>query len=47
LAIVRAIAEAHHGRVDVESEGGEGSTFTITIPVDQPLPVRDENGEAG
>jgi signal transduction histidine kinase len=36
LAIVRAIAEAHHGRVEVDSRPGEGSTFTITIPADQP-----------
>jgi two-component system OmpR family sensor kinase len=36
LAIVRAIAEAHHGRVEVNSLPGEGSTFTITIPADQP-----------
>ena len=36
LAIVRAIAEAHHGRVEVDSSPGEGSMFTITIPADQP-----------
>jgi len=36
LAIVRAIAEAHQGRVDVQSRQGEGSTFTISIPADQP-----------
>jgi two-component system OmpR family sensor kinase len=37
LAIVRAIAEAHHGRVEVQSTAGKGSTFTITIPADQPI----------
>jgi signal transduction histidine kinase len=42
LAIVRAIAEAHHGRVEVESVPGEGSTFTIVVPVDQPLPEEVE-----
>jgi two-component system OmpR family sensor kinase len=36
LAIVRAIAEAHHGRVEVESHPGEGATFTMVIPPDQP-----------
>ena len=36
LAIVRAIAEAHHGRVDVQSRPGQGSTFTVSIPADQP-----------
>ena len=34
LAIVRAIAEAHHGRVDLRSTPGHGSTFTLVIPVD-------------
>jgi signal transduction histidine kinase len=33
LAIVRAIAEAHGGRLLVESEPGSGSTFTIALPV--------------
>ncbi|WP_150250936.1 sensor histidine kinase [Nocardiopsis deserti] len=32
LAIVRAIAEAHHGRVDLRSAPGVGSTFTLVIP---------------
>jgi signal transduction histidine kinase len=36
LAIVRAIAEAHHGRVELESAPGLGSRFTIVVPVDQP-----------
>jgi signal transduction histidine kinase len=32
LAIVRAIATAHGGRVELDSRFGEGSTFTIVIP---------------
>jgi two-component system OmpR family sensor kinase len=36
LAIVRTIAEAHHGRVELDSRPGAGSTFTIVIPLDQP-----------
>lgn len=35
LPIVKAIAEAHGGRVVLESEVGRGATFTIVIPVDQ------------
>ena len=32
LAIVRAIAEGHRGRVDLRSAPGAGSTFTLVIP---------------
>jgi signal transduction histidine kinase len=33
LAITKAIVEAHGGRVGAESTEGEGSTFTITLPL--------------
>jgi signal transduction histidine kinase len=33
LALVRHIAEAHGGDVSVESTPGEGSTFTVSIPI--------------
>ena len=33
LSIVKHIAEAHGGRVDVQSTLGEGTAFTIVIPV--------------
>ena len=32
LAIVRSIAEAHHGTAWVRSSEGEGATFGLTIP---------------
>lgn len=32
LSIVATIAERHHGRVDVSSRVGEGTTFTVTLP---------------
>jgi two-component system, OmpR family, sensor kinase len=35
LPIVQVIAEAHGGRVELESATGRGATFTIVIPVDQ------------
>ncbi len=33
LAIVKTIVESHEGRVDVRSAAGEGTTFTITLPL--------------
>jgi signal transduction histidine kinase len=32
LSLVRAIAEAHGGRVDVQSRVNEGSVFTVVLP---------------
>jgi signal transduction histidine kinase len=32
LSLVKAIVEAHHGRVDVASEPGQGSTFSVYLP---------------
>jgi PAS domain S-box-containing protein len=43
LAICRRIIEAHGGRISVESIVGEGTTFTVTTPV-EPKPVK-EGGE--
>ena len=37
LSIVKAIAEAHYGRVDLQSTPGSGTTFTLVIPVDNPV----------
>ena len=37
LSIVRSIAEAHGGRIDVESNPGKGSTFTVLLPVNPSL----------
>jgi signal transduction histidine kinase len=33
LTIVRQIVEDHHGKVTVKSKSGEGSTFTILLPI--------------
>jgi PAS domain S-box-containing protein len=43
LAICRRIIEAHQGKISVESIVGEGTTFTITIPIE--LRTRVEGGE--
>jgi signal transduction histidine kinase len=34
LAIVKEIAEAHGGKVAVESTPGQGTCFTVTLPAD-------------
>lgn len=42
LTIVRSIARAHGGTVDLESELGVGSTFTIVLPLHTPVPPPDD-----
>ena len=37
LSLVKAIVEAHGGRVDVESEHGNGSTFSVSLPLADPV----------
>jgi signal transduction histidine kinase len=32
LSLVKAVVEAHHGTVSVESEPGRGSVFAVTLP---------------
>jgi signal transduction histidine kinase len=39
LAIVRAITQAHGGRVELLSRLGGDSTFTLVIPLDPPQEV--------
>jgi two-component system cell cycle sensor histidine kinase/response regulator CckA len=44
LASVYGIAKSHGGYIDVESEEGQGTTFTVFLPVSkQTLPVRVES----
>ena len=39
LAIVKKAIEDHHGTITVKSKLGEGTTFTITLPVSEPPAV--------
>lgn len=48
LAVVYGIVRRHEGRIDVESRPGHGTTFTITLPRQQPgqvVPAADEAGD--
>jgi len=36
LAIVKSLVEAHSGRITLESRLGQGSSFTVFLPVHQP-----------
>ncbi len=42
LSIVKAIAEAHHGGVEIVSKTGAGTKFVMTLPVDQPEPTTED-----
>ena len=45
LALVRDMAAAVGGRVDLQSKVGEGSTFSFLIPPVPPAPIVEEAGE--
>jgi two-component system NtrC family sensor kinase len=39
LAISHGIIERHHGHIEVQSEAGKGTTFTITLPLESAVAV--------
>ena len=47
LSIVQSIMESHQGSVSVESTPGEGTVFTLTLPVFPPPVPRAAEEEAG
>ena len=36
LPVCKRLVEAHDGRITVESKPGEGSTFTVELPIVKP-----------
>ncbi|MDI3286840.1 sensor histidine kinase [Polyangium sp. 15x6] len=46
LAVVRGVAEAHGGSVDVDSTPGRGTSFTMRLPVGDEGPPENAEGRA-
>lgn len=44
LSIVKNVVEMHRGKIDVDSTVGEGTTFTVTLPLTQPDAQPAEQG---
>jgi signal transduction histidine kinase len=44
LSVVQGIIKAHGGRIEVESELGQGTCFHIDLPCVPPLGVEDHSG---
>ncbi len=42
LSLAKRIIEEHHGRIEVESKLGKGTTFSISLPVRQVVAVNQE-----
>ncbi|RMH40098.1 MAG: sensor histidine kinase, partial [Deltaproteobacteria bacterium] len=43
LAIVKKIVDEHNGTIEVDSRAGEGTTFTVSLPLERPEGVRDSS----
>jgi len=39
LAVSQNLIEGHNGEIEVQSELGKGTTFTVTLPLDGAVPV--------
>ena len=43
LSIVKSIVESHNGSIEVKSEVGKGASFIVTLPIEQPESIQEEN----
>lgn len=43
LSLAKLLVDAHHGMIEVESKAEQGTTFTVTIPLEQPNVVPAES----
>lgn len=43
LSLVKSLVDAHHGMIEVESESGQGTTFIVMIPLEQPNAILSES----
>ena len=42
LSLTRSLVELHHGKIDCQSREGEGTTFTVTLPITKAAYAEDE-----
>jgi signal transduction histidine kinase len=45
MAIVFKILENHHGKIEIETAPGAGSSMCISLPIRQPKLLRDEKSD--
>lgn len=45
LSLVKELVELHHGKIEVKSKKGEGSSFTVTMPLNNQHLLEDNNIE--
>ena len=45
LSLVKEMVDMHHGRINVDSSPGKGSSFTVSLPLDRAVYEKDERAE--